>query len=185
MGAAVEYPRRDELDLGALVTLDRVAAACIDVVVRTHVARVADAKGEASAPVSAVQERVPPQGAAFQDGVNPLENALRLVRDVGVQGLRLGRLLLLDFPLARRCLRRLLGSPSRRWLARLLHSSPAGGRLGGLRGNGRCRDGRQGDQCEQFQHSTTAHEKPTFRNDFPVTARNATNSLARQARRNR
>ena len=100
---AVEQPRRDELRLGAFVAQDRVAAAHVDVVVRAHVAGVADAEREPTAVVRAVQEGVPPQRPAFQNGVDPAKDPLDLARSVGLQVCRLRRLLLLDRRLPRRC----------------------------------------------------------------------------------
>jgi hypothetical protein len=85
LGPAVEHPRRNELDLGALVILDGIASAHVDVVVGAHVDGAADAKGEAAARIGAVEEGVPPQGAAFYDRVDPLEDPLGFVGVVRVQ----------------------------------------------------------------------------------------------------
>ena len=68
-----------------LVAADRVAAAHVEVVVGADVARVAGAEREAAAAIGTVEEGVPPQRAALEDGVDPIKDPLDFVGDVGVR----------------------------------------------------------------------------------------------------
>jgi hypothetical protein len=103
---------------------------------------VADPQREAAAGVCIVEERVPCQRAALDDGVETLEKPLGPIRDVGVEGRHFRRLLLFDRPLPRRGLRGLLF------------------RLFARRRLRRCRrresDG-QRDHRGQFRYSRVAH----------------------------
>ncbi len=88
MSAPVEHPRRDELHLGTLVAGDRVAAAHVDGVVGADVAASAHPEREPAARIGAVEEGMPLQRAARDDRVQPLEEPLALVCNVGL-GVRL------------------------------------------------------------------------------------------------
>ena len=182
LAATVEHPRREELDFGPLVARDRIAGPRIDGVVGAHIVGVADAEREAAAGIGALEERVPAQGPALEHRIDVLEDPLTLVGGVGMRGLQLLRLLLLDGGLSRRrrCALR-LGRPRRRRLLpvggiRLFGPGRRAGllRVAGhgdrrvrcrrwrhgrrrLRGQGARRGGRHGGQREQFQHSESTH----------------------------
>ena len=100
MAAPVEHPRRDELHLGALVAGDRVAAADVDGVVGADVAAAAHPEREPAARIGAVEEGMPLQRAARDDRVEPLEEPLALVCNVGLRVRLFVGLLLLNQRLA-------------------------------------------------------------------------------------
>ena len=174
--AAVEDARCEELDLGAFVAGDGVAAARVDRVVAADVVVVARAQREAAARIGTREERMPLQPAARDEGVEPVENPLALDRDVGMQRRNFRGLLLLDCRLPR----------SRRRLLRLRRGHFGGGAclascsaagLGGFGWRLRClgesrrreaTTDRRSNRCEQPKEQVRTYDQPSEAPPFPA-----------------
>src|SRR6266536_3448987 len=101
----MEQPRRGELRFDALVAQDRVTAAHVEHVVRTHVMRIAGAEREATAVIRALEERMPARHAIDEDVLGSIEQHFSLAGYVRMKGIDLLDLSLFESRFARRGLK--------------------------------------------------------------------------------